>query len=409
MARHERIPLLKDHHNHPSLYGAMRTGLDLREVRDKEQAVDRLHSREEEFIFAFGWNDSLYRFDERDLADLPPVCVVNTSLHSFQLNTAARKRLADTHPRVVGRIDDQSWVERNLQKILKLIVEVRGCDATCLAAFYDSLVQQGVWYAEEMLLPNRAAIEAVERAELADRTLLWADPETFALLDVESQNDIHGIKLFTDGALGARTAAMVEPLLSGETGILLRTDETLRTAVGEASDTGKSLAVHAVGDRALEQILDALEDATRNGVTLPRVRLEHCQFTTRVNARRVKALGAILSMQPNFSIETLDYSDRLPAAYCALNNPFRRLIDEDGFVPGEDLILGSDGMPHGAQLALEMSLFPPLPSQQLTLDEFVAGYCMPDHSTGSIELGIDNDQKAVRIVSTSASVPVGKR
>lgn len=397
MSRQERIPLLRDHHSHPSIYAAMRTCPDLRSVHDKATALDLLREQQDDFVFALGWNDSLFDFADADLADLPPVFIVNTSLHGFRLNAGARERLAETHPEVERHIDDQDWVERNLQTLLKLIVEVRGCDAACLGAFYDALLDQGVWYAQDMLLPGRATIDAVDGAGLAERTLLWADPQTYRSLDEHARARVHGIKLFTDGALGAHTAAMVEPLLSGETGILLRTDDELRTTLGEAADTGKALAVHAVGDRGLEQILGALEDVGRDGVGFPEVRLEHCQFTSPENARRVKALGATLSMQPNFSIETYDYSDRLSAAYCTLNNPFRRLIDEDGFVPGDDLILGSDGMPHGAQFALEMALFPPLASQRLTLEEFVAGYCMPDLSTGVIDLLIDDDRRAVTL------------
>jgi len=397
MATRARLPLLEDHHTHPSIYGAMRTCPDLRQIGDKTQALALMRQPNEAFVFALGWNDSLFAFDDEDLADLPAVFIVNTSLHRFRLNDAARERLAETHPEVVANIDDQDWVERHLQTILKLIVELKGCDATCLAAFYDDLLAQGVWYAEEMLLPDRASVEAVEATGLGERTLLWADPETYRSLDAAVRDQVHGIKLFTDGALGARTAAMVEPLLSGECGILLRTDMELRATLGRLESVGKPLAIHAVGDRALDQILTALEDVGHDGVAFPGIRLEHCQFTTSENARRVKALGAVLSMQPNFSIETYDYSDRLPAAYCALNNPFRRLIDEDGFVPGDDLILGSDGMPHGAQFALEMALFPPLDSQRLTLEEFVAAYCMPDLSTGSLEVLIDDDRRSVTL------------
>jgi hypothetical protein len=71
------------------------------------------------------------------------------------------------------------------------------------------------------------------------------------------------------------------------------------------------------------------------------------------------------------------------------------LIDEIGFVPGEDLILGSDGMPHGVQYALESALFPPYKGQRLTLDEFVAGYCLPDETYGHIEVRVDEEESKV--------------
>ena len=77
------------------------------------------------------------------------------------------------------------------------------------------------------------------------------------------------------------------------------------------------------------------------------------------------------------------------------------LIDEVGFVPGEDLVFGSDGMPHGAEYALQMALFPPMPSQKLALDEFVAGYAHTDLTAGWIEVEIDEPSRAVKITDIS--------
>lgn len=73
----------------------------------------------------------------------------------------------------------------------------------------------------------------------------------------------------------------------------------------------------------------------------------------------------------------------------AIDQPFRMLLDRVGFRPGIDLFLGSDGMPHGVEAALQAALFPPLASQRLTLDEFVAGYCLPDLTHGWIDVEID--------------------
>ena len=91
-------------------------------------------------------------------------------------------------------------------------------------------------------------------------------------------------------------------------------------------------------------------------------------------------------MQPNFNSDSKHYVDRLPPELLASNNPFRMLIDDCGFKPGVDLILGSDGMPHGVKPALKESLFPTFDSQKLTLDEFEKGYCGADHQAIEIEL-----------------------
>jgi hypothetical protein len=78
-----------------------------------------------------------------------------------------------------------------------------------------------------------------------------------------------------------------------------------------------------------------------------------------------------------------------------MNNPFRMLIDQAGFVPGKDLLFGSDGMPHGAAYALNSALFPPYPGQRLTLPEFIAGYCMADLEHGLIDVTIDDEVGSV--------------
>ena len=108
------------------------------------------------------------------------------------------------------------------------------------------------------------------------------------------------------------------------------------------------------------------------------VRLEHAQMITLEQALLAKKLGIILSMQPNFSPDSAAYSDRLPPHYINANNPFRMLIDEAGFVPGKDLLFGSDGMPHGAAYAAECAEKPPVPGQRLTMQELIAGYSVSD-------------------------------
>ena len=66
------------------------------------------------------------------------------------------------------------------------------------------------------------------------------------------------------------------------------------------------------------------------------------------------------------------------------------LIDDVGFVPGKDLIFGSDGMPHGADYALRASLYPPRPGQVLTLEEFVDGYCLKN-TDKTVEVSVDKN------------------
>ena len=146
-----------------------------------------------------------------------------------------------------------------------------------------------------------------------------------------------------------------------------------------------------IGDAAIEQCIQTLEKLKTSVENAPQVRIEHAQLINLDLATRAKKLGLTLSMQPNFSSDSVDYKDRLPHELCELNNPFRMLIDEAGFVCGEDLVFGSDGMPHGLEYALKQSLFPSIANQKLTIDEFKAGYCVADSSRGYINVRLGKD------------------
>jgi len=113
----------------------------------------------------------------------------------------------------------------------------------------------------------------------------------------------------------------------------------------------------------------------------------------------------ILSMQPNFTSDSVDYADRLAPGDLEANNPFRMLLDEAGFSCGEDLVFGSDGMPHGVEYAFQWSLFPPYPGQRLSVEELVAGYGLPPEGPGRSTLMVDEERRQVRLLR---SAPVGE-
>ena len=403
MTHNERIPLLKDHHSHPYLYASLAGCLDLRFVEDKSRALELILDRfvRDEIIVVIGWNDSLYRFSPAELDPLPPLIIMNASLHSFAMNRAAEAELAPRYPEITANLDDREWLERNAPLIMEFVMGIKPCSAGRMSSFYGKLAEQGVWYAEEMSLWDRREMEMFDLAFLSGRSRFWATMGTYLGLEDEAITRVHGIKFFADGALGARTARLSQCYLGGEEGFLIHDDEKLLRQLTWAAEAGKAVSIHAIGDLAIEQ---AVETVARLAKRSPVTRVEHCQFISPQTAARAKSLGIILSMQPNFSLESDFYRDRLPEQFLAMNNPFRMLIDKAGFVPGKDLLLGSDGMPHGARYALESALFPPYPGQELKLSEFVAGYCMPDLENGFIDIAIDEEERSV---STKVTLKAG--
>lgn len=386
------LPLLYDRHTHVSFYSALAGAADLSGCATLGEALRALGEQKGPLRLGRGWRSNLYELPPAELDRLGPALVCNVSLHNFRMSSPARELLSRDFPDIVAGIDDQDWVERHLYRVFSLFTAA-GADG--IQDFMERLAALGVWAAEDMLVSPEEAAMLLAR-EYPGRVKLWAAPGVYRRLGQEGRKAVAGIKLFTDGALGARTAALGGSYIGGGKGTLLHSDAELAALLKEAAGLRGSAAVHAIGDAALEQLFSVLER-----LAVPRgelsVRIEHAQFITPAQARRAKKLGTVLCMQPNFSSDSSDYADRLPSEYLRANNPFRMLMAEAGFVPGEDLVFGSDGMPHGAKAALQAALFPPYPGQRLSLGEFRAGYCLPDLSAGCLELEIDEENRTVAV------------
>jgi hypothetical protein len=109
---------------------------------------------------------------------------------------------------------------------------------------------------------------------------------------------VRAVKLYADGALGSRGAALHEDYADepGNRGLLLWAPALLREKVRAVAAAGLQLAVHAIGDRALGEVLSALEAAGDLKALRPRV--EHLQIARAADLPRLAAAGAVASMQP---------------------------------------------------------------------------------------------------------------
>ncbi len=151
---------------------------------------------------------------------------------------------------------------------------------------------------------------------------------------------IGGVKLFADGSLGARTAYMLEPY-AGEPdncGIAVTDAGRLRELVGQASRAGIAAFVHAIGDRANREVLDAVEASRQAGEGLHlRHRIEHTQILHPDDLPRLARLGVIASMQPIHATQDMLMADAHWGARNAGAYAWRSLLDS-----GAALAFGSD-------------------------------------------------------------------
>lgn len=396
-----RLRPARDHHTHVTLYAALAScptlvGLDPAGALARLEALPR-----DRVTTVLGWQSATQPLGPADLARLPPAIVVNASLHGLLLTSAAEALLRPVNPELVARHREVAWSEQHLDRLLATYARAAGLDAAALDAFMASLAAFGIGEAEDMLVTGPEAWAVLQGSRWAARVRCWASLETCAALPPSARAGLAGVKLFTDGAFGARSAAVSEPYQGGGTGLLLQDDEALGEALARAARaTGAgAVAVHALGDVAIEQALRAIAPLRRGGALPGTVRLEHVQLITEAQGRRARDLGLTLSMQPNFSEDSVLYADRLGPGAVAGNNPFRLLIDRCGFRPGADLLLGSDGMPHGLACAAQWALFPSQAGQRLSLDELLAGYGTQPDPAGPVALEIDEAARRVRLAA----------
>jgi predicted amidohydrolase YtcJ len=390
------VPWIFDRHTHLALYAALRACPDLSGL-GRDQALRLLRGLPgDRLTTVVGWHSGRLPFAEEDLAPLPPALLVNYSLHGIALTGAARELLRARDPELVDRHADAAWAERNLARIWALCADA-GLTAAKLDGLLADLEALGVGAAEELLLPGESAWRILRASRWGGRLRCWCSPVAFGRLPAEARADVAGLKLFLDGALGARTAALSGAYRDGARGILLHEPEALRRRLAEVQALGKPVALHAIGDLAVGQALEALASLDRAGLRFPGVRLEHAQFVTEEQARRARDLGVVLSMQPVFAADSADYADRLEARWLEANQPMRMLIDRCGFAPGRDLLFGSDGMPHGVAPALRWALFPPFPGQRLSAEELLAGFGVHAEGRGTCDLEVDEARREVRL------------
>ena len=389
------LPFLHDSHNHISFYSSLSGAADLSGCETLGQAMSVLNGRRKEsFIFATGWKDNYYSLTPELLADLPPAAVCNISLHGFCFNAAALNSLERKHPGTGARLRSQKWIDLNLPLVFSLLADYG--EVSFIPEYIKGLERKGVWSSEDMSVSSEKACLYISD-NYRDRVKIWAGLGVYPELG-KARGRVSGIKLFADGALGARSAGLSGKCSAGSRDCVLYSDEEMLINMRRAAGMRKNIAVHAIGDAAVEQVVSCAEKIKSGGTPMS-LRLEHVQFINLGQALRAKKLGAVLCMQPNFSPDSVFYSDRLPDHYVKGNNPFRMLIDRAGFICGRDLVFGSDGMPAGACEAIRSSLFPPFESQRLSLEEFKAGYCVKDGSR-VFKAEIDEENRSV-----SVSVP----
>lgn len=216
---------------------------------------------------------------------------------------------------------------------------------------------------------------------------------------------VRSVKLFADGALGSRGAALLAPYsdMPDQRGLLFMTDAEIQHKIETALKAGYQVNIHAIGDAANHQVLDAFDAAYRavGGAEL-RNRIEHAQVVALTDIPRFKQLELIASMQPTHATSDKNMAEqrigpeRLKGAYA-----WRTFLDQGTVIAGgSDFPVESDnpffGL-HAAVTRTDHDNQPPggwHPEQAMTLPEafraftLAAAYAEHEEKTvGSLEPG----------------------
>ncbi len=182
-----------------------------------------------------------------------------------------------------------------------------------------------------------------------------------------------GVKIFADGSIGARTAAntFFYKDSPGNSGMLIFKEKELERFIKDAEDSGIQLIIHAIGNSAIKKVLDVYEKEIMVNNPL-RHRIEHCELIDESDVERMRKLGIVASMQPNFICQWSRpggmYEYALGERF-KTNNPVALLKKR-----GITVAFGSDSMPLSPLFGIEGTINALFECQRMILEEAVACY-----------------------------------
>jgi len=343
------LPGLIDCHVHMAGFGRSLSVLRLRNVTSIPQLKELTREKARQlprgaWIFGGGWDQEKFaekrlptRWDLDEAAPNNPVVLFRVCTHICVANTKALEKAGigrDTVAPLGGEFDrDASTGELTgilREKALDLFFEAfpkaseeeisQVCAVACQKAVEAGLT--GVHWIIESPVEMRVIQKMRREGKLPLRVCFLIPAEFLENLEGfglvhgfgDSMVKIGGLKVLLDGSLGARTAALDEPYNDAPetSGILTYGREDFEMLVFSAHRAGLQLAVHAIGDKAMDMALKAFEKALEK---LPnsdhRHRIEHASVVNEDLIRRMKSLGVIASVQPHFIVSDFWVEDRL--------------------------------------------------------------------------------------------------
>ncbi len=429
------LPGFVDAHTHMESAGKYLVHADLSGATDRQDALDRLADRardtDDEWVLGYGYDESdwpesryLTREDLDAVSEDRPVAAYRVDMHTASLNAVALDRLRGEMPddlvRTAGGRATGVVVEDAVGVVRDAVASGVEDTRRLVEAARDRAHELGVTGVHELLRNSHAPrvyreLAARDELDLRVRVNYWSD-HLDAVVETGMRTNgggefvqVGGIKTFTDGSIGARTARLSEPYADADaegdgngaaTGEWVVDPDELDALVERAHDAGLQVCAHAIGDEAIEAAVSAFEAATDDagdgesagdggpltGVREePRHRIEHVELATDDHLRRMAEAGVVACMQPNFlrwADEGGLYDTRLGEQRSRGSNRFR-----DALEAGVDLAFGSDCMPMDPLLGVHHAVTARDERQRLSVTEALRAYTL-----GAARAGFDENR-----------------
>ncbi len=384
------LPGLIDAHAHVYGLGFLKTSLDVAGVRSVEDAVDRICDYAEahphrHWILGRGWNQVLWPVKEYPTAthidavvDDRPVWLRRIDGHAGWANSAAMSLAgidADTPDPIGGKIlrDNNGhatgvFIDNAMELIGRHMPEPDKNDyRQVLLGAIDALVTEGITGVHDAgidLMNTEVYVSMADNDELDIRiyAMLAGAGQVLDAIGkplhgyADDRLEIAAVKLYADGALGSRGAAMIEPYSDDaeNRGLSFWTQNELDGFVTKANGMGFQVGIHAIGDLGNRMALDAFDYAQQGKPSALRNRVEHAQIIALEDIPRFAELGVIASMQPthatsdkNMAVDRIG-PDRIEGGYA-----WRYLLNSGGVIAsGSDFPVELSNPFHGLHAAV---------------------------------------------------------
>lgn len=368
------LPGLIDAHAHLSNLARAKLGVTVSGARSEERIAELVSAfagslAEGEWLLGRGWDQNLWeskQFPSRVVLDHAapgrPVALTRVDGHATWASSAALRAAgihAETDDPPGGRVlkDDEGAPSGVLidtaQALLRRVIPAPSDTqmTRAIGEAIDECLRVGLTQIHEMGLDLRTIglyKAMIDRGEFPFRVYgavggrgeTWdayreSGPE---LAYGDDRLTVRSLKLVSDGALGSRGAALLEPYSDDRDnrGIMIIPRDELAELCRQAADAGFQVCTHAIGDRANREVLDAYQQTFEARPAFDRrFRVEHAQILTAADLGRFHGLQVLPSMQATHCTSDMPWAEeRLGAERLRYAYAWRSLLDSGVLVPG---------------------------------------------------------------------------